>query len=162
MGIVSQGFKTTLKRQDHTGNQSTITFQLTSIDMISALADAIQVKDYYEAVSDMALLSYDVAEQFINDVFVEPPYSAQREVVAVITGKDELVPRKIHTINIIGANEAVFQSDLPKEVDFTNIAVANFFNMASTAGEITISDGEKFKDDGWTGGKRTSRRNSDG
>lgn len=165
MAWIAGGFEGVIDARDNGNNRVRKVYALTSVDMAAAEIDMLQVVNYWEAVSDLSSLTYSIRKIYDNDAFALPASGVQAEAKAVMVGRDEVILTKTHTINIQGPKPANFnelEGDGANIVDFGVVAVQNYFNLFSPAGEATLSDGEQVADDGWLRGHRATRSSNRG
>lgn len=145
MALTSQKFEVVIQFIDTGGNTSLRTVQLQSADISTAETDAATVVTAYAAATDSKVLSYRVAEVFVEDAFSFPAGDVNVEEAAEVTVNIDGIPNK----------HAVFSIPAPKGTLFVGASGPNFNIVDGTDGLVTaivdlykagneafISDGE--------------------
>jgi len=166
MALVSSGFLLTVRLVDQGGNKSTLRFNLSSADAATAATDASAVLAALAAVTDAAIQSYSLAEQF-DDATVNSG-SGEVENMASIVARIDDAEVKYATIKIPAPVDGIFQAasgELYNVVDPADVALVAYLQLWQTGNEATLSDGETLLSPGTAGnvvGKRIHRASRKG
>lgn len=169
MALTSLGFKLSVKIMDNGGNTTTRSWMMQSADHAAAVIDAGQVLTRLAAVSNGAIVSYEMSEVFAEDALTIPAdASSQIEANMLLIGRDETNPLKKHSIRVPSPDPGVFltgSGDGANIVDLNDAAVIAWYGCFTTNGELFISDGDICLDEGQGGllsGRRVTHRSRRG
>lgn len=138
------GFSLSVTLTDNSGNQSTLTYALTSADYATAQADSATILNALAAVTDATISGYAISIRYYEDAFAYPGAGVENEIRARITG--QLVgSTKKATLEIPAPNNDIFLGDSGESnniVDVTDLTVLAYCALFDTGGYAFISDGE--------------------
>lgn len=158
MALVQEGFRLVVSIADTGFNITTRSYQLRGTTSALATADAAALLPTLIAVTDGAIVAYQIVETFTENAVVLP------------TGGRKITDQALVTVNIagFGNKKASFNIPVPKDtifvaaigtnrdvVDLSDTALIAFSDQFKTTGSAFISDGESLNN--MFAGKRISR-----
>jgi len=161
MALVSQGYRLVVSLTDTSSSVSTLTFELSSPDALTAATDAATVLTALGDMTDSVVSSYSINEVFAENALTLPA-NAINAIKASMSVYLEGAGQKRGNLKIPAPKTGIFVSASGPNnnvVDDTDPAVIAYIDLYQTTGGIlTLSDGETVRDaDWWAGGKRISR-----
>ena len=152
------GYWLTMTVVDNGDDKSTLTYELTAIDAITADVAATAIIDAYNGVGMGVVSGYNVGLRYEENAFAYPVSGVENQNKARIVS--QLVGNtKKATLDIPAPDPAIFVDVTGVNaniVDFTNAAVIAYLGTFQAAGQAFISDGEIM--DFPIQGKRVSSR----
>jgi hypothetical protein len=168
MALVSGGWYGTASIADHGGNVSTLKYMfdpLTTADFAAALAAMASLVADLDSITDGEITGYNVTEFFYEDAIALPAAGIEIEDKASVTysivGNNKKGNFKIPTPVSAGANNLFgVVGGAANQVNTAQAALQAYADNFRTAGNFTISDGEKLNV--ILVGKRVSAKNNNG
>lgn len=161
MALVTAGFRLTVSLADTSGSISTLTYDLTSADFLTATTDAATVLAALNNVTDSVVSSYSIAEVFEESALTLPA-GAENAIKASLSLYLDGAGQKRANVKIPAPVDGIFTTATGPGyniVDGADALVTAYIDLYQvTGGVATISDGEQVRDtDPFAGGKRISR-----
>lgn len=161
MALVSDGWRLTVSLADTSGSISTLTYELTSADVVEATAATTTILAALNAITKSSVVSYVLGEVYAEDA-VTLPADAENAIKASISVYLEGLGQKRANIKIPAPVNAIFTAATGpgfNVVSGSAASVTGYIDLfETTAGVATISDGETVRDtNNFAGGKRISR-----
>lgn len=172
MAIVSKGTFLNVTLADAAGNKSNLRFALDFADLDALNTGAASITAILaalDAVTDANVIAYSMGQDFAEDAVFYGTPGSEVENVALITARvDGVVPAKFTTIRVPAPNDGVFLGTVGENrnmVDTADAAMRTYLGLFTSAGHITVSDGERIEDPTAAGtwkGKRIHRGSRNG
>jgi len=169
MALVSDGFDLRINLADTGGKIFPLLYNLVAADEAAANTAAGTILTRLDAITDMVVAGYSVAERYVEDALVlptTPPVEGENKARLVLRLEDD--PRKKVTIEIPGATAGLYQAISGPgwdTVDLADTALQNYVAIFHPGGLATISDGENVNltpNNGILAGKRIHRKSNFG
>lgn len=171
MALVPQGWELVVGLVDRGGKVVNRTFKLvaadTAGDATAVLADVNTIISRLQAVTELKVKSYRIADVVIEDALTLPTSAeAEAEQQLHLSGLIVGSPTESATYDIPGPKQALFQAASGPGADLPNFSVAaldNFVEIFNSAGDnlALISDGESW-DTNTLKGKKTHKHSTNG
>jgi len=168
MAFVDANFGATYTFIDSGGNTGTREYMMDPLnvtDFAEAQAAAVAALPIIQALSDAPIASYRVFQSYNENALVLPA-TVQIENQMSLTYQLAIAGNKKANLNIPSPKITMFvagtgpQSNIVNTNETTNTVLASFTNLFETAGNFTLSDGEKTTR--ILSGKRVHRASSRG
>jgi len=164
MALTSQGFWLEVVFADNGGNQTARTYQMSSPDYDTAIAEAATMLGYIGNVTNAAIAAYYLSERFVETALSLPGSGVQVEDTALVNLRLE-TGLKTATVSIPAPKATIFAASTEEGADTVDPLDAdlgffvNEFKSRANGGSLYISDGENIKNTApIIGGRRVHRR----
>lgn len=150
MALTSQGFWLEVVFADNGGNQTSRTYQMSSPDYTTAVAEAAAVIALIEAVTNAEVAGWNLAERYVETALSLPGSGVQVEDTALVNVRLE-TGLKTATTSIPAPKAGIFMGATEEAADVVDtgdtdlLAFLNEFKARANGGSLYISDGENMK-----------------
>ena len=151
MTLQATGWTYTVVLSDQGGNPSKLIYSLVATNYTDAAVAAATIIAALTAVTDLAIKSTSLSENYDEDTLVYG--TAEAENVALIVAKLTTAGKTVN-IRIPGPKDALFVAASGPEynvVDPSNTALQDYLAIWEALGLATISDGETIRDSATAG-----------